>query len=148
MLNRDLIERKCKLILEDLEHLRSFAKLPIDEVTRDLVKMSVVERLLEKIITRAIDANRHLMAELGTGAEKARSYEDTFLALGELGVLDQELARQIAPSAGLRNRLVHEYNDTDPRMIFASASDALDQYVRYCRALLSFAETIEDGNKR
>ena len=39
----------------------------------------------------------------------------SFTRLAELGVLDAEFARRIARAAGLRNRLVHEYEDIDPR---------------------------------
>ncbi len=45
----------------------------------------------------------------------------------------EEFAREIAPSAGLRNRLVHEYNDSDQKIIYQSMGDALKQYTRYCR---------------
>jgi uncharacterized protein YutE (UPF0331/DUF86 family) len=37
-------------------------------------------------------------------------------------------------------KLVHEYNDTDPAIIFASVGDALKQYTHYCEAVLKFAE--------
>src|SRR4030066_409588 len=67
---------------------------------------------LEKIIMRAIDINQHMIAELGRGDERVRGYEDTFYILSQFGIYSEEFAKQIAPSAGLRNRLVHEYNNT------------------------------------
>lgn len=140
MLDRDLIQRKVKLILEDLDRLREYKSYSFDEIASDFVKEAVIERLLEKVITRAIDINQHTLSELGKGEEKIRGYEDTFHALSELGVYDKEFAARIARSAGLRNRLVHEYNDTDPAIIFASLGDALKQYAHYCEAILKFVE--------
>lgn len=140
MLDRDLLQRKIKLILEDLDRLRGYKDYSFDERARDFVKEAVIERLLEKVITRAIDVNQHILSELGKGTEKIRGYEDTFHALSEFGVYDKEFAARIARSAGLRNRLVHEYNDTDPAIIFASVGEALKQYTHYCEAILKFAE--------
>jgi uncharacterized protein YutE (UPF0331/DUF86 family) len=140
MLNRDLLQRKIKLILEDLDRLREYKGLSFEEISNDFVKEAVIERLLEKIITRAIDVNRHMISELGKGTEKIRGYEDTFHALAELGIYDKEFAARIARSAGLRNRIVHEYNDTDPAIIFASVGEALKQYTHYCEVILKFEE--------
>jgi len=42
-----------------------------------------------------------------------------------LKILDPEFARRIARGAGLRNRLVHEYNEIDPRKVFESLEAAL-----------------------
>lgn len=141
MLNTKFIERKCRLIAEELEKIRPLGAERFDDVVRDFFKYSTIERVLEKVITRAIDVNRHLIAELGDGTEKIRNYEDTFHALAKLGVYDEEFAKKIAPSAGLRNRLVHEYNDTKPEIIHASVKEALSHYVRYCESVLNFVES-------
>lgn len=40
-------------------------------------------------------------------------------------MLDPECARRIARAAGLRNRLVHDYEDLDPGKVFDALGDAL-----------------------
>ena len=105
MLDPDLIQRKIKLILEDLDRLRPYKDTSFDKIADDFA-----------------------------------SHEDTFHALAELRIYDKAFAQRIARSAGLRNRLVHEYNDTDPAIIFASVADALKQYTHYCEAVLRFVE--------
>ena len=140
MINRNFIERKCKLIGEELKRLEPLSKKPFDEVAKSGVEMALVERYLERLITRAIDINQHIIAELGDGSEKVRGYEDTFFVLAKFGVYDENFGKQLAPSAGLRNRLVHEYNDMDEKIVFQSVGKALEQYPRYCQAILDFAE--------
>lgn len=140
MLDKDLIQRKVKLIQEDLSRLEELGAFTFDEIAKDSVKMSAVERWLEKIIMRAIDINQHIIAECGTGKEKVRGYEDTFHALADLGVYPKDFGAKIAPSAGLRNRLVHEYNDTDEEIIYASVKDAVAEYAEYCRHILAFLD--------
>ncbi|MBU2563342.1 MAG: DUF86 domain-containing protein [Actinobacteria bacterium] len=38
----------------------------------------------------------------------------------------------------MRNRLVHEYNDTKDEIIYRSVEDAIRQYVKYCDFILKF----------
>jgi uncharacterized protein YutE (UPF0331/DUF86 family) len=134
------IRRKIKLIQEDLSELDHLAHYSFDEISKDHIKLLAVERLLEKIIMRAIDINQHLIAELGKGNEQVRGYEDTFYILSQLGIYGEEFAKQIAPSAGLRNRLVHEYNNTKQDIIYKSVNEAIEQYVKYCDSILKFIE--------
>lgn len=138
MLDVDFVRRKIKLIQEDLRKLETLSKYSFEEISADFMKMAVVERLLEKIIMRAIDINQHLIVELGKGDEEIRGYEDTFYALVKLGIYSQVFAEKIAPSAGLRNRLVHEYNDTKPEIIYQSVAEAISQYAQYCDYILKF----------
>ena len=140
MLDANLIQRKIKLIQEDLSSLDDIGKYAFDEIVKDLVKFNAVERFLEKIIMRAIDINQHIVAEMGKGDEKIRGYEDTFYILADLDVYDKKFAEKIAPSAGLRNRLVHEYNDTQKEIIYASVGEAIEQYAKYCKYILEFLE--------
>lgn len=138
MLNERFLKRKIKLIEEELIKLEPFKNKTFDEIAKQAASMAVIERYLERLITRALDINQHIIAERGDGSEKVRGYEDTFYALAKLGVYDDAFAQRLAPSAGLRNRLVHDYNNTDPKIIFSSVGDALRDYTRYCDAILKF----------
>ena len=53
-----------KLILEDLDRLRAYKDYSFEQIAGDFIKEAVIERLLEKMITRAIDVNRHIISEL------------------------------------------------------------------------------------
>jgi uncharacterized protein YutE (UPF0331/DUF86 family) len=48
--------------------------------------------------------------------------------MGDLGILSAELAQRLAPSAGLRNRLVHEYETLDDDRVLAAIDALLEQY--------------------
>ncbi len=145
MLDHELIQRKVKLIQEDLSLLEPMADYSFDQIAKDQAKYDAVERRLERIITRAIDVNRHVIAELGKGNESVRTYQDTFLRLADIGVYSEKFAKEIAPSAGLRNILVHEYDEVDPRLVFQSMGKALFQYAKYCDYLLKL---IAKGRKK
>jgi len=59
MLDKDFVQRKIKLIQEDLSKLEDLGQYSFSEIATDFVKMGAVERLLEKVIMRAIDINQH-----------------------------------------------------------------------------------------
>jgi uncharacterized protein YutE (UPF0331/DUF86 family) len=138
MLDTIFITRKIKLIQEELSRLEGLSHYSFSEISDDFLKLYTVERVLEKIIMRAIDINQHIISEIGIGDEIIRGYEDTFYALSKLGLYSEDFAKEIAPSAGLRNRLVHEYNDTKDEIIYKSVKDAIIQYSKYCRQILKF----------
>lgn len=145
MLDKIFIIRKIKLIQEELSRLEALSNYSFTEITKDFIKLYAVERALEKIIMRAIDINQHIIAEIGKGDEKVKGYEDTFYVLSEMGIYTESFAKKIAPSAGLRNRLVHEYNDTKDKIIYESVKDAIKKYTNYCRYILNFIQTIKDS---
>ena len=143
MLDINFIQRKIKLIQEDLSKLDRLAEYSFDEIVKDYTKFAAVERFLEKIITRALDINQHIIAELGKGDESIRGYEDTFYVLVNIGVYNGEFAKKIAPGAGLRNRLVYEYNNAKEEIVYKSISEAIEQYAKYCDYILKFIESKE-----
>lgn len=138
MLDKNFITRKIKLIQEEIAKVEELSNYTFEEIKDDFIKRYSVERALEKIIMRAIDINQHIIAENAVGYETIRGYEDTFHNLAKLNVYPEAFSKQIAPSAGLRNRLVHEYNDTKDEIIYNSVADAITQYTEYCNYILKY----------
>lgn len=52
--------------------------------------------------------------------------------MGEIKAIPMDLAERLAPSAGLRNRLVHEYDRLDHSMVLAAVAMAEEQYACIC----------------
>ena len=144
MLRPEFVRRKLQLITEDLARLAHYRDVGHDELVADFVVLATVERLLERIVMRAIDVNRHLLVTRATGLEERTTrltYRDSFLLLADLGVYPAAFAESIAPSAGLRNILVHDYNDADRRLVHQSIGMCLTLYPRYVKHVLDFLET-------
>ena len=66
--------------------------------------------------------------------------QETFLRLADVGVYSHEFAQKIAPSAGLRNALVHEYDNIDPTMLEKSIGEAIQEFAEYAQYVLVFIE--------
>ena len=140
MIRREFAQRKLHLIADDLERLSRFKDETLESLTSDDIKLAAVERILERIVMRAIDFNEHLISELSSGKGRTTrlTYRDTFLMLFDLGTYDRGFAEQIARSAGLRNILVHEYNDVDRKIVHGSIESCLRDYHRYIENVAQF----------
>lgn len=139
MIDAALVGRKALLITRDLADLAPLARKPLAEYLADARDELVAERLLERIIGRMIDVNYHLLTE--TDHPPPADYYASFTQLAALGVYDMEFGRRVAACAGLRNRIVHEYDEVDPRKVHEALGAAMQDVSTYLRA-------IEDHLKR
>ena len=128
-IDADLVTRKMLLITRDMDALRPLFAKGLDTYLQNPIDQAVVERYLERAIGRMIDINYHLITE--TGHPPPSDYHASFTRLGELKILDPALAQRIARAAGLRNRLVHEYDDLDSRLVFEALDAALRDLPAY-----------------
>ena len=138
-INHELVERKISLILQDLEQLREMAKLDLPEYLADFRNEILAERYLERIIGRVIDINFHIIAEqtLSTPAD----YYSSFTQLVEFKILERDSAARYAKLVGLRNRLAHEYNGIDEKIIYEAVKHVVAELPRYLEAVKSFIAT-------
>jgi uncharacterized protein YutE (UPF0331/DUF86 family) len=133
VVDRDLVIRKMALILDDLRAVTPIAHKPLEDYLGSPTDEIVTERYLERIIGRMIDINYHLVTEAGHAPP--RDYHQSFAELARLGVLPQAFAREVAACAGLRNRLVHEYDEIDPRRVFEGLQAAVRDIPEYLRRI-------------
>ena len=137
-IDAELITRKLVLITSDLESLRTIAARGLDQYLQSRFDQAVVERHLERIVGRMIDINYHVITE--SGLPPPADYHASFTRLVELRLLDPEFAQRIARAAGLRNRLVHEYEEIDSRKVFEGLEAALRDIPLYLSRVNAFVE--------
>jgi uncharacterized protein YutE (UPF0331/DUF86 family) len=135
-----VVRRKLSLIVNNLQSLESVRHIAPGRYREDLFLRKGTERLLQETIEAAIDINTHLLVRGGHAPPD--DYFRGFLLLAEQGIVSTELAVSLAPSAGLRNRLVHQYDDLVDAIVLDAVTKLLQlypQYVaaveRYCRSL-------------
>jgi uncharacterized protein YutE (UPF0331/DUF86 family) len=80
-----------------------------------------------------IDLANHLIASAGWPA--ARDQRDAFARLAEHGVLDPSLAERLQALAGLRNRLVHLYDDIDDARVQQALGAGLSDLDGFARSV-------------
>jgi uncharacterized protein YutE (UPF0331/DUF86 family) len=143
-IDSEIVLSRLRLITKYYNTLVELNSLSLDKFLGDFRQQLIVERLLQLMTQAAIDINDHILSKLKSG--KSYTNFEAFIELGKYQILTPELAKQIAPSSGLRNRLVHEYDDIDPNQVFMAISFALQQYPLYVRQINSYLITLEEEN--
>lgn len=135
-IDRELVNRKLLLITKDLEELRELFPDSEEAYLKSRRDQAAVERYLERMIGRAIDVNFHILT--GKGEPPPPDYHSSFTRLTDVGALERDFASRIAAAAGLRNRLVHDYDRLDPAAVYRAVQNALDDLPSYVRKIQAF----------
>ena len=124
--------RKIEECVTDLEGIR---KLPERLFFADRPVRAAAERLLQVAIQSLLDIGSHIIAE--RGFREADGYAEIIDILGEEGVLPKRFATRIRGMAGLRNILVHDYLEVDPRELRKHLG-RLNDFERYSRYVVEY----------
>jgi uncharacterized protein YutE (UPF0331/DUF86 family) len=126
------IERRLDELNERLARLEPFKKKQLLDFEEDAYLRDIVERNLEIAIQCCIDISHRIISI--EKAQKPRDYYEAIIRMGELGVIPFEFARKLAPIAGFRNILVHEYLSVNWDEVYKQLGEIED--------LLNFADLV------
>jgi uncharacterized protein YutE (UPF0331/DUF86 family) len=105
------IEKRLDELNDRLARLEPLRSRNRSEFDADPYLRDIVERNLEISAQCCLDiCHRIIVVE---NSRKPTDYYEAILMMGELGVLSPDFARQLAPLAGFRNILIHEYMTID-----------------------------------
>jgi len=111
--------------LARLEPLKSKNK---GEFDADPYLRDIAERNLEVAAQCVLDLSHRLISL--AGGPRPRDYYEAILNLGEMGVLPPEFAAHLAPLAGFRKILVHEYLAVDWQEVYRNLQQ-MDDLARF-----------------
>ena len=109
-----------------------------EEYQRNLLIRRAIEREIQLMVECATDINNIILKKL-QGAP-AKDYFNSFIDLAENEVIDMDFPLAIAPSTGLRNILVHEYQRIDDQIVFASIASVRDYYRKYIAKVAEYLD--------
>lgn len=120
-------------IIKDLDEVSALLDGGYEEFLEDDRLITLAERWFERIVNRMIDINNFFIKDRGGSVSK--TYFDSFIEVGKLGVLNLELAENLAPAAGARNILVHEYEDLDYEFFWKSLENIVKHGREYVKVI-------------
>jgi uncharacterized protein YutE (UPF0331/DUF86 family) len=135
-LNAASVQRRLVAIRGRLDELQQLEGVTADRLREDWLTRAAVERVLTQLVELAAQVNTHIVAV--SNKVPPAEYRESFIAAADVGALPPDLAAKIAPSAGLRNILVHQYLDADLDIIKASVGPAIADYAAYVRAIATW----------
>lgn len=125
----DRICAKLNKVQNYYDELKSLSSISLDEYLGNSIYRRAVERTLQLIVESATDINNMLLKMLGQ--KGAVDYYNSFINLAEQDIIPMDFALKIAPSTGLRNILVHEYEEIDDKVVYNSINPCLQYYLEY-----------------
>ncbi len=131
--DKEIIRRKLSIIIENLRALEPIMNMTKEEYIKDIYKKKATERLLQELIEAAIDVNTHIIVETGNAAPD--DYYESFIKAGELKIISADIAEKLAPSAGIRNRLVHEYDLLEHSIVLDAVRMVEGLYTKYIKEI-------------
>ena len=129
MVNKDIIKTKLNSIRDNLVNVKSILITPDETLKTDNIKRSALERYFQLIVDAAVGINEHIISE--ENLEVPNDYFGTFLILGNVEILPKDFAVKIAPSVGLRNQIVHQYEKVNADVMLDSIRNNISQYDDY-----------------
>lgn len=137
----EFVRKKLKGILFDLKELKTLDENPELDFTSDEKSMTLAERRVERIINHAISINLHLIRS--SNAPSPDDYTKSFTDLAKIKILPSKLANNLAPSAGFRNLLIHEYDEVKIRPFESAISDTLKYFPDYVDVIEKYISSQE-----
>lgn len=92
----------------------------------------------------AIDVANHVIAS--EGWRVPQDYGDAFRVLAEHGVITDALAERFRALTGLRNLLVHLYDDVDDERVAREVRGGLSDLADFSRAVARLTQATPDGD--
>jgi len=127
--DRAVVERRLVHLFESVEVLKELSHEPLDHFLADRRARWGLERGLQTCIQAVLDIAGHLTA--AGGRTVPDEYRAGILALADLSILPRDFANRIAPMAGLRNILVHEYLEVDITILKAILDEQLIDFIEF-----------------
>ena len=127
----EVVHRKIAKMLNYLDDLLPYKESSFDQFEDNHYK---VERLIELLVMAASDIAFHLVSQ--QNEPPPSSYRAAFLRLGELGIIDPETGKSLALGAGLRNILVHDYEEIDYHKLHESIPTIISDIRQFMNAVI------------
>jgi len=141
VLDKIAIEQKLTALAEYLDELEQISQYSYQEYKANFQIKRTVERLIQLVVECATDINGLLIT--GLGEVPPRDYFSSFIVLGDLGVLPTGFAETLAPTTAIRNRLVHEYETVDERLVYAGVKPILEEFTQYAELVSKYLKETE-----
>jgi len=137
---QSFILEKLNAIFQYAEEINHLFRFSVKELLNDSEKMHTAERLCQLIVDTMIDINQHFIKELNL--KISDDLQGTFYVLGENNVLPKDFAKKIAPVVGIRNRLVHKYEELSPKIFIESLYKDRSDFELYAKHINEYLTKI------
>ena len=136
--NQLFIKNKLKELDKYYQEMQDVLKFSDNAILSDIDKLRHAERSLQLVVDTMIDINQHYIKELKLPTSD--DFQGTFLILAENKILPKIFAEKIAPVVGLRNRIVHRYEEVDKKLFITSFRKNYKDFDKYMKYIYQYMQ--------
>lgn len=125
---------------DNLVSIKNILNAPDETLKIDKTSRSALERYFQLVVDAAVGINEHVISE--ENLEVPNDYFGTFLILGKAGIIPMDFAQKIAPSVGLRNQIIHQYEKINVDAMISSIRNNIHQYDEYMNLIIKHYDLI------
>lgn len=134
MVDKALVLRKIERIEIYLKQIRQKKDSGIEKFKKDKDLQSIVLFNLLQSIQACIDIGSHIISD--SGWEVPGSQADIFEILADRKVIDKPLSKKMIQMVGFRNRIIHEYEKIDLKIVHAVWRKNIKDIEKFCKAVV------------
>ena len=135
--DKRFIYEKIENIFKYLEELKKILEFSDEEIISDFTKFYTEERLFQLAVDAIIDINQKIIKDKELKGYKG-DLQGSFYILGDNKILPSEFAFKVAPIAGARNRLVHDYGSFDKELFTRTLRENFSDFEKYIKHIEEF----------
>ena len=143
MVDKALLLRKLAELEKNLEQIREYSNITIEQYSSDWKVQRIIERTLQIMIETCVDISGHIISDKGYRIPK--SYADTFRILYEENILEKELFEIMEKMAKFRNIVVHNYDEVDASIVVNILKGHLGDFLTYKNAIINLLKEIDEA---
>lgn len=134
MVDKPLILRKIDRIQTYLTQIRQKKDPGFDTFKKDRDLQGIVLFNLIQSIQSCIDIGTHIISD--SGWEMPGSQADIFETLAQRKVITKPLAGKMIKMTGFRNRIIHEYEKIDLKIVYKVWRKNIRDIERFCKSIV------------
>lgn len=137
MIKPDIIKKHIEGIYSNLDIPDKSRAMDIEQFKSDKTLMKASEHCLQLAIQSLLDICHYIIAN--NNLPRPDDNREAILAIANQGIIPKKFAEKIAPMANMRNLLVHEYLEINPKKIHAALQN-LEDFREFSRYILKYIE--------
>ncbi len=134
MVDKPLIQRKLEKIESYLKQIRLKKDPGIELFKKDRDLQSIILFNLIQAIQACMDISAHIISDRGWEAPETQA--GIFEKLAEHKVITKPLLKKMVQMAGFRNRIVHEYEKIDFKIVHEVWRKHIKDIEQFCKAVV------------
>ncbi|OHB88811.1 MAG: hypothetical protein A3D13_06110 [Planctomycetes bacterium RIFCSPHIGHO2_02_FULL_40_12] len=139
MVNQEIITRLFSLLNQYLSELKAEQQITWDDFSKGVKFKRYIERTLQMAIEVCFDAGNHIISD--EGWPEAKTNREIFVRLSEKRVISASLLEDLLQMSSFRNRVVHDYADINPEVVFGILRNHLKDFESYISEILKWIES-------